>query len=139
MVQLIIGNKGKGKTKHLLDKVNARVKEISGNIVYLDKNAKHMYDLNNKIRLINMSEFDVSNQDEFVGFIYGIISQDNDLEEVYCDSIFQIAELDKDDLSDFIQKLESISEKYKLDFIICAGVDSDELPTSLESNVVVSL
>ena len=57
MVQLIVGKKGKGKTKQLLDKVNTEVKEVSGNIVYLDKSAKHMYELNNKVRLIDVSEF----------------------------------------------------------------------------------
>ena len=50
MIQIIAGKKGKGKTKHLLDKVNAEVKEVHGNIVYLDKSSKHMYELNNKVR-----------------------------------------------------------------------------------------
>ena len=54
MVQLIVGEKGKGKTKHLLDKVNNAVKTASGNIVYLDKDSKHMYELKNSIRLINI-------------------------------------------------------------------------------------
>ena len=53
MVQLIVGKKGKGKTKQLLDKVNSEVKDISGSIVYLDKSTKHMYELNNKVRLID--------------------------------------------------------------------------------------
>ena len=61
MVQLIVGRKGKGKTKHLLDKVNSEVKNISGSIVYLDKSTKHMYELNNKVRLINVSEYLVEN------------------------------------------------------------------------------
>ena len=52
MVQLIVGDKGKGKTKYLLDKVNAEVKEADGNIVYLDKSSKHMHELDNKVRLI---------------------------------------------------------------------------------------
>ena len=52
MVQLIVGEKGKGKTKFLLDKVNNEVKDAHGSIVYLDKSPKHMYELNNKIRLI---------------------------------------------------------------------------------------
>ena len=60
MIQIIAGKKGKGKTKHLLDKVNAEVKEVHGNIVYLDKSSKHMYELNNKVRLIDTSEFDLS-------------------------------------------------------------------------------
>ena len=58
MVQLIVGKKGKGKTKQLLDKVNSEVKDISGSIVYLDKSTKHMYELNNKVRLIDVSRYD---------------------------------------------------------------------------------
>ena len=76
MVQLIIGKKGKGKTKQLLDKVNSEVKSITGNIVYLDKSTKHMYELNNKVRLIDVSQYMIENSDEFAGFVSGIISQD---------------------------------------------------------------
>ena len=68
MVKLIVGEKGKGKTKKLLDMVNSRVKELNGNIVYLDKSTKHMYELNNKVRLIDVSSYPLKNADEFVGF-----------------------------------------------------------------------
>ena len=78
MVELIVGKKGKGKTKVLLDKVNGAVKDANGSIVYLDKSTKHMYELNNKVRLIDVSGFPVKNADEFVGFICGILSQDHD-------------------------------------------------------------
>ena len=60
MVQLIVGRKGKGKTKQLLDKVNNEVKSITGNVVYLDKSTKHMYELNNKVRLIDVSQYMLS-------------------------------------------------------------------------------
>ena len=72
MVELIVGKKGKGKTKVLLDKVNGAVKDANGSIVYLDKSTKHMYELNNKVRLIDVSGFPVKNADEFVGFICGL-------------------------------------------------------------------
>ena len=86
MVQLIVGKKGKGKTKYLLDKVNTAIKDVSGNIVYLDKSSKHMYELNNKVRLIDVSVFPLKNSDEFIGFVCGILSQDHDLEQMYLDS-----------------------------------------------------
>ena len=76
MIQLIVGKKGKGKTKHLLAKVNDAIKGAKGNIVYLDKRSKHMYELNNKVRLINVKDYGIENCDEFVGFICGIISQE---------------------------------------------------------------
>ena len=67
MVQLIVGKKGKGKTKQLLDKVNSEIKEISGNIAYLDKSKKHMFELNNKVRLIDISQFMIESSNEFIG------------------------------------------------------------------------
>ena len=91
MVQLIVGKKGKGKTKHLLDKVNNEILTASGNIVYLDKSTKHMYELNNKVRLIDVSSYLISDSDEFTGFVCGIISQDHDLEQMYFDSFLKIA------------------------------------------------
>ena len=82
MIQLIVGNKGKGKTKHLLDKVNAEILTANGNIVYLDKSSKHMFELNNKVRLIDVNDLMIEKCDQFIGFILGIISQDLDLEQV---------------------------------------------------------
>lgn len=139
MVQLIVGNKGKGKTKHLLDKVNSEIKVIGGNIVYLDKSSKHMYELNNKVRLINVLEYLVSNKDEFIGFICGIVSQDHDLEQMYLDSFMKVAHIEAGEAEGVIQKLEHISEQFKVDFVISISVDEDELPDSLKSKIIVSL
>ena len=97
MIEIICGEKGKGKTKELLSKVNSAVTAVNGNVVYLDKSQKHMYELNNKVRLINVVDYPLSNCDEFLGFICGIISQDNDLEEMYLDSFLTIAALSNDD------------------------------------------
>jgi len=105
MVQLIVGKKGKGKTKQLLDKVNSEIKEISGNIVYLDKSTKHMYELNNKVRLIDVSQCMIENSSEFIGFISGIISQDHDLQQMYLDSFLKIACLEGQDIVSTIEKL----------------------------------
>ena len=97
MVELIVGKKGKGKTKVLLDKVNGAIKNVNGSIVYLDKSTKHMYELNNKVRLINVMDYPIDNCDEFLGFLCGIVSQDHDLEEMYLDSFLTIAFTETDD------------------------------------------
>ena len=94
MVQLIVGKKGKGKTKQLLDKVNEEIKTANGSIVYIDKSSKHMYELNNNIRLIDASTYPLKNSDEFIGFICGIISQDHDIEQMYLDSFLKVAKLE---------------------------------------------
>jgi hypothetical protein len=139
MVQLIVGNKGKGKTKHLLDKVNTQVKDATGNIVYLDKSTKHMYELNNKVRLIDTSEYLITNYDEFVGFICGIISQDHDLEAMYLDSFLKIACLEGKDILPVIDKLEEVSKTFKVEFTISVSANEGDLPDSLKDKIIVSL
>ena len=139
MIQLIVGNKGKGKTKHLLDKVNTEIKDAEGNVVYLDKSRKHMFELNNKIRLIDVPDYLVSNSDEFIGFICGIISQDHDLQGMYLDSFLQIACLKDKEIGATIDKLETISTKFHVNFVLSISVDESELPENLKSKVIVSL
>lgn len=139
MVQLIVGKKGKGKTKQLLDKVNSEVKEISGNIVYLDKSTKHMYELNNKVRLIDVSQCYIENCDEFIGFVCGIISQDHDLQQMYFDSFLKIACLEESDISTAVERLEKISAESKVDFILSVSLDKEELSEGLKEKVIISL
>ena len=140
MIQLIVGEKGKGKTKHLLEKVNASAKTVGGNIVYLDKNNKHMYELNNKIRLINASEFPLSTEGEFVGFVCGIVSQDHDLEQVFLDSFMDVAYIkEHSGVEPVVKKLDKISDQFKVDFIISVSLESNEVPEKYKDRVIVSL
>ena len=139
MVQLIVGKKGKGKTKQLLDKVNSEVKDISGSIVYLDKSTKHMYELNNKVRLIDVSRYMIENESEFLGFVCGIISQDHDLEQMYFDSFLKIAALEDKDISAVVEKLERMSDFFQVDFIPSVSRDESELPESVKDKIIVSL
>ncbi len=140
MIEIICGEKGKGKTKELLGKVNSSVASASGSVVYLDKSQKHMYELNNKVRLINVMDYPISNCDEFIGFICGIVSQDNDLEEMYLDSFLTIASVDSEnEITYAIEKLDVISEKYKVKFIISVSKNIDDLPECAKAKVVISL
>lgn len=140
MIEIICGVKGKGKTKELLGKVNSAIQTANGNVVYLDKSQKHMYELNNKVRLINVMDYPVANCDEFIGFICGIISQDNDLEEMYLDSFLTIADVDtEDEITKAIEKLDVISEKFKVKFILSVSKDEEDLPECAKAKVVISL
>ena len=139
MVQLIVGKRGSGKTRQLLDKANNAIKEANGSVDYLDKSAQHMYELNNRIRLINVNEFPVDSEAAFVGFISGIISQDHDLEYMFLDSFLKLAGLDGKDISDCIKTLEALSEKYKVTFVLSVSMDADELPESVKKDVVIAL
>ena len=139
MVELIVGKKGKGKTKVLLDKVNGAVKEANGSIVYLDKSTKHMYELNNKVRLIDVSGFPIKNADEFVGFICGILSQDHDLEQIYLDSFLKVSKLEDADVTDTLEQLNKTSEKYGISVVVSISLDKEELPEALQDKIAVAL
>ncbi|MEY8237030.1 twitching motility protein PilT [Lachnospiraceae bacterium 66-29] len=139
MIQIIAGEKGKGKTKHLLDRVNESVKSATGNIVYLDKNQKHMYELSNKVRLINVSDYLISNCDEFLGFLCGILSQDHDLEEMYLDSFLTIAVMKDEEITHVITKLEEISNKFHVNFVLSISRNERDLPECTKGKFIVSL
>ena len=140
MVSLIVGAKGKGKTKHLLSKATELQKDLKGSMVYIDKNNKHMYDLDSKVRLIDMSEFSMSSTDEFLGFICGVISQNSDIEEILLDGFLDNAIIDnEDDIATAIDKIDKYSDKYDVNFIISISRNKDELPRKLQDKVIVSL
>ena len=139
MVSLIVGQKGKGKTKELLDRVNADVKNVSGNIVYLDKDTAHMYELNNKIRLINVSEFDISNSDQFYGFVAGIISQNHDIQEIFIDSYAKISKQVDMDITENVEKLAALSDKYKVDMVLSVSIERSKFPAGLQANEKIAM
>ena len=140
MVQIIAGDKGKGKTKELLDKVNTAILSATGNIVYLDKSQKHMHELSNKVRLINVTEYPITNLGEFLGFICGIISQDYDLQEMYLDSFLTIGCISTDEeICHAIEKLDVISEKYGVLFVLSVSRDVEDLPECAKGKLIVSL
>lgn len=140
MIQIIAGKKGKGKTKYLLAGANERVEKANGSIVYIDKNGKHMYELSNKVRLINVAEYPIRSYNAFVGFVCGIISQDHDLEELYFDSFLKIAGIEEGtDLLPILTRLAGISEAYNVKITISISVDEKDIPEEMKSSIIVSL
>lgn len=139
MVKLIVGKRGKGKTKEVLEMVNTEIQKVQGNIVYLDKSSKFMYELNNKVRLIDVSEYLLENSDEFLGFLQGILSQDHDLQQMYLDSFLTIAFVDASNLKKVISKLEKVSDKYNVDFVLSVSMNKDEIPEDLKDKVIIAL
>ncbi len=139
MVQLIVGSKGKGKTKHLLDRAAEAIKTASGSVVYVDKSAQHMYELSNKIRLINISSFPVNSEDGYIGFLSGVISQDHDLEYMFLDGFLSVANLMGADISSAIAKIAVLSENYGVNFVISVSMDAKDIPESCKQYVAVAL
>ena len=136
MVQLIVGVKGAGKTKKMLDHVHDYIKNVDGNIVYLDKSSQNMHELDNKVRLINVSEYPIQNTDQFLGFVCGICSQDYDLQEIYLDGFLKISGLEGKDISDALKQLNKISEQFKVNMILSVSMNEEDLPEFARSQVI---
>ena len=139
MIQLILGEKGKGKTKILLDKVNTEIKSAHGSIVYLDKSTKHMYELNNRVRLIDVSSFALRSSGEFVGFIYGVLSQDHDLEQIYLDSFLKISQTDESTVNELLDRLDEISKEYNVTFVFSISIGANEIDPKFKENIIAAL
>ncbi|MBQ8563174.1 MAG: hypothetical protein IJ443_04720 [Firmicutes bacterium] len=128
MVKLLVGHKGSGKTKQMIDLANTLVEDSKGSIIFINKNHRLMYDLKYRIRVICMEDFEhVTNSDEYIGFLYGIISSDHDIETIFIDSILKHADFKMSDLPEFIDRLKDISKNYGMDFIVSVSAEKEEM------------
>ena len=139
MIQIIAGEKGKGKTKHLIDRVNKAVESSTGNVIFLDKSTRHMYEVSNKVRLINVTDYPFVTNEGFVGFLYGILSQDHDIEDVFIDSFLKVANVDESNISHTIEEISNISKLYNINFTLSVSFNEEKLPDDVKEYVVVSL
>lgn len=140
MIELVVGEKGKGKTKILMGKANNDIKVTGGNIIYLDRNNKHMYELSNRVRLINVPDYNIRSADMFLGFVYGIASQDHDLDRMFLDNFMSIACVETvEEVEDMLKELSAISDKFEIDFVIGISMGKDDLTEYLKELVVIAL
>lgn len=128
MVKLLVGHKGSGKTKQMIDIANSTVETSKGSVIFINKNHRLMYDLKYRIRVICMEDFEhITNCDEYIGFLYGIISSDHDIETVFIDSILKHADFKISDLPEFIERLKDISKNYGMEFVVSVSAEKEEM------------
>lgn len=128
MVKLLIGHKGTGKTKQMINLANDQIEDSKGSIIFINKNSRLMYDLKYRIRVICMEDFEhITNSDEYIGFIYGIISSDHDIETIYIDSILKHADFSLGDLPEFLERLSAISNNYGMNFVASLSAEKEEM------------
>ena len=128
MVKLLVGHKGTGKTKQMIDLANEQAENSNGSIIFINKNSRLMYDLKYKIRVVCMEEYEhITNSDEYIGFIYGIISSDHDIETIYIDSILKHADFSLGDIPEFLSRLRVISKNYGMDFVVSLSAEKEEM------------
>ena len=132
MVKFILGAKGTGKTRWLVENANKDMKEGNGNIAFIDVDDNHIFTLDYNVRLINAMEFDILNIESFYGFLCGLIGMDYDLEKVYIDSIYKVIDLDIPALEKLLINLTKIGEKFNTGFYMNVEYTMDQVPESLK-------
>ena len=129
MLKLIIGKKGTGKTKQLIDGINEAVHTEKGHIVFVNNGTRHVFDLSSKVRLIDTSDYSIRKYNTFYGFLCGIMAQDHDISYLFVDGINKI--ITEDDIlkcKELFENLDEISEKHSVNIIITVSIDINEAP-----------
>ena len=128
MVKLLVGHKGTGKTKQMIDLANDTIESSKGSVIFINKNSRLMYDLKYRIRVVCMEDYEhVTNSDEYIGFLYGIISSDHDIETIFIDSILKHADFSLGDVPEFLERLADISKNYGMDFVVSLSAEKEEM------------
>ena len=128
MVKIMVGKKGSGKTKKMIDSANDQVMTSKGSIIFINNDKRLSRELNYRMRVVSAEDYQhLGNIDEFTGFILGIISMDHDIETIFIDSILKHADVSLGDLPEFIYRLEAISDIYDLNFVVSVSAEKEEM------------
>ncbi|HIW40780.1 MAG TPA: hypothetical protein H9743_01300 [Candidatus Mediterraneibacter vanvlietii] len=139
MVNLITGPRGSGKTQQMIDLANEKVKTSNGNVVLIKKSHKDTYTVDFNIRAIRMADYpDILTLEEFVGFLYGMVAGNHDIEAIFIDSVLKQANITLASLPAFLQKLNKISSENNIDFYLSVSADKNDIPDidSSDYNVI---
>ena len=137
MVKILAGEKGEGKTKRMIDMANAAGKEAKGNIVFVDDDNSHMYDLHYSVRFVETPKFIMEDPQVFRGFVCGILSQNSDIETIYIDGLNHIMDRISDaDFTAFIQELDKTSKEAEMDMVMIISSKTDALPAEVQQYLI---
>jgi len=131
MISLIIGNKGSGKTKHLIALVNDAIQNSKGNVVCIEKETKLTHDVNYRARLVATDHFGIKGYEAFFGFLCGICAGDYDITDIFVDATLKIGGSDYEELAAFLKKVSDLSKITENDFTFTISTDEGELPAKI--------
>ena len=132
MVNLIIGQKGSGKTKRLVKLATEALENSKGNIIFIDDDKRCMSELNYKIRFINSVEYEIKQIDELYGFVAGLLAGNYDIQKIFIDGLNNITAVSITDSVPFIEKLNTLYTQHDVDTYITVNGSSDTLPAALQ-------
>ena len=128
MITLIIGKKGSGKTKRLIDMCNAAIAESKGSVVFIEKDNTLTYDVSPQVRLAVAEDYAIAGYEAFYGFIAGMCASNYDITDIFVDSTIKIGGDDREALGDFIERLGALSKKAETNIVLSVSAEKDDIP-----------
>ena len=136
MLSIIVGVKGTGKTKHLIDLTNKAIASSSGSVVCLEKGNKLRYDIKHQVRLIDTSEYYIEDGQSLFGFVAGILASDHDITHLFIDSALKICKNDVPGFEKFLTECEKLTVKYApLHIVITSSVPAEEVTEIMDKYI----
>lgn len=132
MVKLIIGKKGTGKTKTLIELVNAATQSSKGSVICIEKGAKLNYDITHKARLIDTDSYAVFDGQALFGFVAGILASNHDITELFIDSSLKICQDDMASFEKFVCEVDGLAAKLNVEIVMTASLPVEECPEGLK-------
>ena len=126
MLKLIIGVKGTGKTKTLIEMVNAALEKSEGSVVCIEKGNKLTYDVKYQCRLIDTDAYSVADFESLYGFIAGILASNHDVTDIFVDSALKIGGNDVAAFDTFLSKVEALTEKVTVNCVMTSSLPAEE-------------
>lgn len=136
MVSIVAGGKGTGKTKTLIRMANEDVVSLNGDVVFIDDDNRHMYDLNHDLRFMCMEDFSIKTPEEFYGFVSGIISNNYDIQRIYVDGLLKIVDMEITALPSYVAKFKELGESKDLKFVFSLNCEKEKLPKELDEYLI---
>ena len=136
MIYLVVGAQGIGKTKYLVEQANLEKEKGNSNIVFIDTEDDQVRILDHKIRLINAKSYKVASIDSLVGFVSGILARDYDIGKIYIDGIYDVVDINNDNINNLIERLSGLSEYSKSDIYLGLDWKKEDVPQSGQSEII---
>ncbi|WP_296126422.1 hypothetical protein [uncultured Anaerococcus sp.] len=136
MIYLVVGAQGIGKTKYLVEQANLEKEKGNSNIVFIDTEDSQVRILDHKIRLINAKSYKVASVDSLVGFVSGILARDYDIGKIYIDGIYDVVDINNDNINNLIERLSGLSEYSKSDIYLGLDWKKEDVPQSGQSEII---
>ncbi len=128
MIKIIVGSKGSGKTKKIIDAANEAVDTAKGHLIFITDTKRYMYDLKRQIRFIDVSDYSIAGEDALCGFIKGAVAGSYDNEYVFLDGITRITGKAVKDMAQIFYMLERLSQLRSLKIYLTCSCAEEELP-----------